>query len=215
MPFQPSINVTSLDDVSEEEWVAIANEFHDFPEKLLKEYPTKKSIFLDDNETRVLKILRFQFKREDKYEVFSQVHMIRLLDVDNSDVVNLAKKYVTFFQGEDPRYALLNEISMMSHDFVIANDDGVPLCVIEIDGDSHKKWRRMFLDKLKNQCLENAGIKIVRIKTDEFNKGKVFPVKRIDEIREICIAENKIAQEEKKQREKIKKENKKEKQARK
>lgn len=206
MPFEPSTKVTSLDKVSEQEWLDIANAFHDFPDQLIEEYPTKKSTFLDDVETKILKILRFHFKREDKYEVFSQVHMIRLLHVDNSDVIELAKKYVTFFKGEDERYALLNEISMMSHDFVIANEDGVPLCVIEIDGESHNQWRRQFLDKLKDQCLKNAGIKIVRIKTNEFNKGKIFPLKRIEEIQEVCIAENKIAIEEKKQREKNKKE---------
>lgn len=206
MPFKPSNNATTLDKVSVKEWEDISNAFHDFPDELLKNYPTKKSIFLDDVETKVLKILRFQFKREDKYEVFSQVHMIRLLHVDNSDVVKLAEKYITFFKGEDVRYALLNEISMMSHDFVIANDDGVPLCVIEIDGRSHGKWRRKFLDKLKDQCLNNAGIKIVRIKTDEFNKGKVFPLERIEEIRGICMTESKIAKKEKNEREKLKKE---------
>lgn len=198
MSFKPTMTdgkiVTSMSQLPPDEMTKIYNKYGDFPEELLEEFPVEKKDFLNRAETRLLKVFRHRFfKRDPMYsyecEIFPQVHLIQMIKIDDSNIDELIKKYETFFAGEDKRYALLNEIRMMSLDFVIANMNAIPLCVVELDGPTHKNENQKRRDKLKNACLKNAGVKLVRITIEEFSK-EVSLQKKIDEVIATCVLED-------------------------
>lgn len=164
MAFNPKIDgksiAISLTPSSEAEWEEYENLYSDLPTKLVETLPTKRTIFLSKIERDFLDAA---IKKLPNYLIFSQVQLIRLVDIDSSKIPQFKIDFPTFFQGEEEEYAIFNLINLLSVDFVISNKTGYPLCVIEVDGEEHKKSYSARKDEFKNKALENAGIKIFRI----------------------------------------------------
>ncbi|PKE27441.1 uncharacterized protein DUF2726 [Rahnella sp. BIGb0236] len=168
MAFNPQKNgqdiAISLTPSSAAEWEEYENLYSDLPTKLVETLPTKRTNFLSKIERNFLDALAKKFIN---YHIFSQVQLIRLVDIDKSKIPQFKIDFPTFFQGESEEHALFNLISLLSVDFVIANKTGYPRCVIEVDGEEHKKFYSAMKDKFKNKALENAGIPILRITNED------------------------------------------------
>ncbi|QRN40937.1 MAG: DUF2726 domain-containing protein [Neisseriaceae bacterium] len=54
-------------------------------------------------------------------------------------------------------------------DFVIVNDNRLPVLVIEVDGKGHNTKN----DEVKNTILSNAGVDLIRIDTSDWERGKI------------------------------------------
>lgn len=63
-------------------------------------------------------------------------------------------------------YKWLNKIWRMSLDYVILDSHLDTLVVIELDDRSHLTQRRMEADERKNKALKAAGVRLIRIKTN-------------------------------------------------
>lgn len=63
-------------------------------------------------------------------------------------------------------YKWLNKIWRMSLDYVILDSHLDTLVVIELDDRSHLTQRRMEADERKNKALKSAGVRLIRIKTN-------------------------------------------------
>lgn len=168
MVFVPKNNgngkAISLTSSSEAEWEEFENLYSDLPSKLVETLPTKKAKFLTKIERDFFEVLTKKFTN---HHIFSQVQLVRLVEIDKSKIPQFKKDFPTFFQGELEEYAIFNLINLLSVDFVIANNTGYPRCVIEVDGEEHKKPSAVRKDKFKSKALENAGIKIYRISNED------------------------------------------------
>lgn len=168
MTFKPQKNgkdiATSLTPSSKAEWEEYDSLYSDLPTKLVETLPTKRAIFLSKIERHFFEALTEKFPN---CHIFSQVQLIRLVDIDESKTPQLVKEFPTFFKGESEKYAIFNLINKLSVDFVIANKTGYPRCVIEVDGEEHKKSYSVRKDKFKSKALENAGITLLRITNED------------------------------------------------
>lgn len=63
-------------------------------------------------------------------------------------------------------YQWLNKIWRMSLDYVILDSHLETLAVIELDDRSHLSQRRKEADKRKDKALKAAGVRLIRIKTN-------------------------------------------------
>lgn len=173
MAFVPKRNgkdiAISLSPSSKAEWEEYDSLYSDLPTKLVETLPTKRAIFLSKIERNFFEALTKKFPN---CHIFSQVQLIRLVDIDKSKIPQLKKEFPTFFQGEPEQYTIFNLINKLSVDFVIANKTGYPRCVIEVDGEEHKTSYSARKDKFKSKALENAGITLLRITNKDASDEK-------------------------------------------
>lgn len=83
--------------------------------------------------------------------VFCQVSMSQIFEIDRRTKDGFKK---------------LGEVGMKSIDFMICRSDTSIIAAIELDGPDHKKSRQKASDNKKDMALNQAGIPLIRIKTD-------------------------------------------------
>lgn len=91
------------------------------------------------------------------HHVFCQVHLPRVIDV--------GAKGPEFWRWFNP-------IKLLSLDFLVCAPDMSPLLAIELDDKSHDQPERKGPDQRKNESLDAAGLRLVRIKTSELSSIK-------------------------------------------
>lgn len=88
--------------------------------------------------------------------IFAQVSVNRLID---------SRAEVGSFKSVD--YSLFGKINGKSFDFVICDENTVPLVAVELDDSSHQRADRKKADAQKNEACEQAGIRLVRFKVTQ------------------------------------------------
>ncbi len=166
----------------------------------------KKKQFLSGNETTFLLRLRTWFPELD---IHCQVQLMRLVEVDHARLVaDLTEslleqsartseeyKQPTSKQIQAARWRHHNLFNLLSCDFVLSDKFGIPLCVIELDGDEHRydadvhqvavkqeqaavpdksgagaqaveRTKGWHRDAIKDLVLQAAGIPILRVENE-------------------------------------------------
>jgi len=109
----------------------------------------KKKYFLTAAEREFFNVLERAI--ENKYYIFPQVHLDKLLFVKKGD-----QDYIKY----------LNKINRKSVDFVVVEKNYLnPLLAIELDDSSHGFEKRMKRDAFVERALKDAGIPLLRLKT--------------------------------------------------
>lgn len=166
----------------------------------------KRKQFLSGNETAFLARLKSWFPEVD---IHCQVQLMRLVEVDNKQVA--AELIEGFFEqstrvGHEYKAPMPKEVqaeywrqhnmfNLLSCDFVLTDPLGVPLCVIELDGDEHtydplvhqqavkqenapasdktasgtkavERTKGWDRDLVKDLVLRTAGIPLLRVEND-------------------------------------------------
>ena len=88
--------------------------------------------------------------------IFAQVSVNRLID---------SRPEPGSFKSVD--YSLFGKINGKSFDFVICDENTVPLVAVELDDSSHYRADRKKADAQKNEACEQAGIRLVRFKVSQ------------------------------------------------
>lgn len=123
------------------------------------EYPYERSNLLTRSEKDFFKALEIAILN--KYHVFPQVGLSRIIDVDKSIEYNK--------QGH------LNRILPKSVDYVICDRENfATLLVIELDGESHNTKDQQERDDFKDKALNKAGINLLRVIAQKtYNTGQL------------------------------------------
>lgn len=106
-------------------------------------------------------------------------HEVRLLSANEEknyrEIVSVAQAYALYsftkvrlidiIHTDDPENVVsINKIIQKHVDFLLCNQDFMPVCVIEIDDSSHRTAEAIRRDTVKDMALEKAGIPILRSK---------------------------------------------------
>lgn len=126
-----------------------------------EELPYIRKLLLSSYEYKFYKIIK---PICDKYNlhILSKVRLI--------DFVGVKKG----LKGNEA-FGFISKIKQKHVDFLICNPDNLyPLAVIELDDSTHQSLKSQESDKLKNQVLSSAGIKIYRIININEGIEKIF-----------------------------------------
>ena len=111
----------------------------------------KKNYLLTKAEASFFRVL--QLVLYDDYHIFPQISLKSIVGVKSD-----TGKYYSFW----------NRINQKTLDFVLFSKNGIsPLLVIELDDSSHLLAERNNRDTFLDQVLEEAGIRILHIKTQQ------------------------------------------------
>lgn len=123
------------------------------------EYPYERSNLLTRSEKDFFKALEIAILN--KYHIFPQVGLSRIIDVDKSVEFNK--------QGH------LNRILPKSVDYVVCDRENYStLLVIELDGESHNTKDQQERDDFKDKALNKAGINLLRVIAQKtYNTGQL------------------------------------------
>lgn len=136
--------------------------------------PIRAKSFLSNNEIKFLACL---IKWLPNYVVFTQVHLLQMIEVNENDIDNSFMKNYEYIVGDDTPekrksayWMVFNMVNLLSVDFVISDFLGVPKYAIELDGPEHQKDARLIeRDKIKNHVLSVINIPLLRIDNSELN----------------------------------------------
>lgn len=125
------------------------------------------------------------------YRIFPQLLLHTVLGIEFDD---LQQKLDTFskafadFNYEATKTSFSPEL--LRFDFVICNENFLPVLVLEVNGPLHKtNSRYKFYDKFKRYILEVENIKLITLDTDAFyNRNQQDNKYDIDKARQILIA---------------------------
>ena len=67
----------------------------------------------------------------------------------------------------------LNKIDRKSIDFLICTNDMSPLIAVELDDSTHNQPRRKERDNFVNSIISDAGISLLRFRTNEWNSDLI------------------------------------------
>lgn len=130
-----------------------------FTTRYSDEYPYEKTNLLTRSEKDFFKALEIAVLN--KYHVFPQVGLSRIIDVNKSVEYNK--------QGH------LYQILPKSVDYVICDKENFStLLVIELDGESHNTKDQQDKDDFKDKALNKAGINLLRVIAQKtYNTGQL------------------------------------------
>ncbi len=126
-----------------------------------EEFPYIRKLLLSSYEYKFYKIIK---PIADKYNlhILSKVRLIDFVGVKRG------------LKGNEA-FGFISKIKQKHVDFLICNPDNLyPLAVIELDDSTHQSLKSQENDKLKNQVLNSAGIKIYRITNIDEDLEKIF-----------------------------------------
>ncbi|MGS0974111.1 DUF2726 domain-containing protein [Burkholderia glumae] len=103
------------------------------------------------------------------HNVWPQVQLIRLLDIDESE---LKRQWLKETKGDGLEYPSkwpsFNKIRLLSVDYIVANANLIPVCAIELDGEEHEvELATISRDKYKEEALFAAKLQLFRFKNRE------------------------------------------------
>jgi len=113
--------------------------------------------------------------------VWSQVHLLQLLEIDPQEVEGFNKWWIQFAPATQKmeaglseidvrRWKILNMVSKLSLDFVIADTAGNMKFAIELDGLSHGEdstQQQQRNDEIKDFVLRHIGVPLLRVQNNE------------------------------------------------
>lgn len=150
--------------VSLKEWLRQAEEEQFFslaPEPM----PTKIRQLLSSNESVFLTHLLRWFPH---LLFFSQVQLIRLVEVDNEQLFHEWLESGCDPEIEPDQWRYFNDIRLLSLDFVACVPSGVPLRAIELNGKEHENDRRVMMrDRIKKAALLPTGLPFLTFKNEQ------------------------------------------------
>lgn len=134
--------------------------------------PVRAKRFLSENEIALLAYLRAWLPN---YLISTQVHLLQMIEVNESDIDPSFMKNYDYIVGDDTPenrksayWKVFNMVNLLSVDFVVANLVGQPAYAIELDGPEHKSDTRLIeRDKIKAYVLNAIKIPLLRIENSE------------------------------------------------
>lgn len=134
--------------------------------------PVRAKQFLSANEIALLAFLRAWLPN---YLISTQVHLLQMIEVNESDIDPRFMKNYDYIVGDDTPenrksayWKVFNMVNLLSVDFVVTNLVGQPVYAIELDGPEHKSEMKLIeRDKIKAHVLNAIKIPLLRIENSE------------------------------------------------
>jgi hypothetical protein len=136
--------------------------------------PVRAKRFLSTNEMKLLAYLKVWLPN---FMVFTQVHLLQMINVEEKDINGSFMKDYDYILGDDTTenrksayWKIFNLVNLLSVDFILADLVGNPVYAIELDGPEHETEASLIeRDKIKAHVLNSITVPLLKIRNVELD----------------------------------------------